>query len=317
MEQESRALQELSELDRKLALTEDPVELKKGSDAIETIRDFARRSHMSLEIVNRAFYERVKWDRKRGKWISENIKAGNPQFQPAGGIGLVNIDTSENESIYCQKLLEILDKKVLELVGLCTSGLKEASKAALLRYATSGSGEYDDPELPPGTYEVIYADPGWQYENFNTQNAAQVLYTTWPAEEIAKKFSSAIEKISSLYSVLFLWAVNPLLPEALQVMDAWGFRYKTNLAWVKPTPLGKAWWARSQHELLLIGVRSKTRKPAIVPASVLFCERGEHSEKPEEFRTQIEMMYPAGSWLEIFAKKKAAGWEVYGDEVES
>jgi len=317
MEQESRALQELSELDRILAVTEDPVELKKGSDAIETIRGFASRSHMSLEIVNRAFFERVKWDRKRGAWIEKNIPKHNEKNDSVVTSRLRDIETSWDESAYCQKLLEILDKKVLELVGLCTSGLKEASKAALLRYATSGSSDYDDPELPAGTYEVIYADPGWQYDNFNTQNAAQVLYTTWPADEIAKKFGAAIEKVSSLYSVLFLWAVNPMLPEALQVMDAWGFRYKTNLAWVKPAPLGKAWWARSQHELLLIGVRSKTRKPAMVPASVLFCERGEHSEKPEEFRIQIEMMYPAGSWLELFARKKSEGWEVYGDEARS
>ena len=315
-ESQSTILMRLSKLDRMLATTEDPVKLKKGSDAIEVIRGLAKRSHLSLEIVNDAFFERVKWDRKRGAWIGENIKRGNPQLTEARLISLADIETDDHESSYCQRLLLISDEKVLKLVNLCTAGTKEASRAALLRYKEDGHIDYEPPELPVGTFEVIYADPGWQYDNFNVQNAAQSLYTTWPVEEICEKWTDPVAKVTSNQSVLFLWATNPMLLEALQVMAAWGFKYKTNLAWVKPSPLGKAWWAQSQHELLLIGVRSKTRKPVWVPPSCLMCDRGEHSRKPADFRTTIETMYPAGSWLELFAREHYEGWKSYGDELE-
>ena len=310
-------LMRLSEWDKMLAVTKDPLELKKGSEAIEAVRSMARLAHLGVEIVNMAFAERVKWDRKRGQWIEENIPKHNEKNDSWSTSRLKDIDTSWDESVYCQKLIGIPDEKVLHYINLCLSRDPpvEAGKVGLLRNATNESDNHEEPELPPGTFEVIYADPGWKYENFNMKNAAQVLYTTWPVDPLGELFGSALEKVTSKATVLFLWAVNPMLPEALHVMTEWGFKYKSNLVWVKPTPLGKAWWTRSQHELLLIGTRSKSRTPDWVPPSAFFCERGKHSEKPEEFRTVIERMFPGGSWLELFARSEADGWIVYGDEL--
>jgi len=135
------------------------------------IRDQQRQVTQQLEwpegryrIVNRAFFERVKWDRKRGEWIARNINRGNPELTGTRLITLSDIETDDHESSYCQRLIAIPDSKVLHLVGLCNSAQKEASKAALLRYATNGSGEYAQPQLPVGTFEVIYPDPPWHYD---------------------------------------------------------------------------------------------------------------------------------------------------------
>jgi N6-adenosine-specific RNA methylase IME4 len=118
-------------------------------------------------------------------------------------------------------------------------------------------------------------------------------------------------------AVLFLWAVNCLLPQALEVMAAWGFIYKGNIVWLKPTPgVGKR--IRNQHELLLLGVRGSFPCPEQVPASVVEADRGAHSQKPERFYELIEAMYPNCPRLELFARGPARpGWSAWGNEVTS
>jgi N6-adenosine-specific RNA methylase IME4 len=115
--------------------------------------------------------------------------------------------------------------------------------------------------------------------------------------------------------VLFLWATNPLLPEALKVMRAWGFTYKTNMAWVKDKARGKGWWLKSKHELLLIGVRKETPQPAIRPPSAFEADRGPvHSRKPEKTYDIIEAMYPGSTKIELFSRNERAGWRMWGNE---
>jgi N6-adenosine-specific RNA methylase IME4 len=96
-------------------------------------------------------------------------------------------------------------------------------------------------------------------------------------------------------------------------MEAWGFEYKTNIAWVKPKSLGFSWWVKPRHELLLIGVRANAPQPIETPDSALFFSRGEHSEKPEEFYGTIESMY-LGAKIELFARQPREGWVAYGNE---
>ena len=86
------------------------------------------------------------------------------------------------------------------------------------------------PPLPEGPFELIYADPPWQLGNPDGRHAPENHYPTMPLEQITALAPPAAE-----HALLLLWAVNCLLPEALQVVEAWGFRYKTNLVWVKPS----------------------------------------------------------------------------------
>jgi N6-adenosine-specific RNA methylase IME4 len=116
--------------------------------------------------------------------------------------------------------------------------------------------------------------------------------------------------------VLFLWAVNCLLPEALEVIDAWGFSYKSNLVWVKPS-LGLGNWTRNRHELLLFATRGQISfpDPDERPDSVLEAARGRHSQKPDRFYTLIETAYPQLSKLELFARGNGRpGWHSWGNQ---
>lgn len=165
--------------------------------------------------------------------------------------------------------------------------------------------------MPKGVYSVIYADPPWQYENSGFTNAAESNYPTMPTDDIC---AMDIAALSNDQSILFLWATNPLLPDAMRVMEAWGFQYKTNLAWVKESAKGFAWFARSQHELLLIGVRENTPQPAYTPASVIAAGRPDkHSAKPIEAVELIERMYE-GTKIELFQRSPRGNWDGWGNE---
>ena len=166
--------------------------------------------------------------------------------------------------------------------------------------------------IPDGKYQVIYADPPWQYENSGFNESAESQYPTMPVEDIC---NLPIGGMAENTSVLFLWATNPLLLKALKVMKSWGFEYKTNIAWVKDRGRGKGWFLKSKHELLLIGVRSETPQPAERPDSAQEFERGHvHSRKPQEFYELIERMYPEGKKIELFSRLERDGWTGWGNE---
>lgn len=178
--------------------------------------------------------------------------------------------------------------------------------AALLREAERVSRP-----LPPDKYRVLYADPPWRYDNGGFDEAAEAQY---PTLDVADICILPVAALADEGSVLFLWATNPLLPEALQVLAAWGFSYKTNLAWIKDQGRGKGWFLRSKHELLLIGTRSQTSHPQVRPDSCFEADRGAvHSRKPARAYELIEQMY-AGPRIELFARARRPGWDAWGDE---
>lgn len=161
-------------------------------------------------------------------------------------------------------------------------------------------------------YEVIYADPPWSY-SFSKSNsrAIESHYETMTVPQIC-----AIDVPCADNSVLYLWATAPKLLEALEVMAAWGFTYKTQAVWDKQI-LGMGYWFRGQHELLLVGVRGKCSPPeqGLRVSSVFSIRRERHSKKPAQIRDLIKSWFPNASCLEMFARKKTAGWDVWGNEV--
>jgi N6-adenosine-specific RNA methylase IME4/ParB-like chromosome segregation protein Spo0J len=167
--------------------------------------------------------------------------------------------------------------------------------------------------LPEGKFSIIYADPPWEYEH--SVSAGREIENHYPTLELEK--IKAIKIPADDDALLFLWAPAPKLEEALEVMKAWGFSYRTCMVWVKDK-IGMGYYVRVKHELLLIGVRSDgigTPLPENRPESVVFAERAEHSEKPDIFYEIIEKMYPKHSKIELFARSKRGGWEAWGNEV--
>jgi N6-adenosine-specific RNA methylase IME4 len=169
------------------------------------------------------------------------------------------------------------------------------------------------PPLPEGPFELIYADPPWQLGNPDGINAPENHYPTMPLQAI-----KALQPPAADNAVLFLWAVNCLLPEALEVISAWGFTYKTNLVWVKPS-IGLGNWARNRHELLLFATRGQIDlpDPEQKPDSVIEADRGRHSQKPEQAYQLIETAYPHLSKLELFARgSPRPGWQTWGNQAD-
>ena len=166
--------------------------------------------------------------------------------------------------------------------------------------------------LPSGPFELILADPPWQMGNPDAPSSLEKHYPTMPLEEI-----QGLEVPAADDAVLFLWAVNSLLPEALAVMEAWGFTYKANLVWVKPW-IGPGGLLRQRHELLLLGTRGHPAppEPQDRPDSVIEAPRGRHSEKPKGLYERIERAYPHATKCELFARGvPRAGWVAWGNEV--
>jgi len=121
-----------------------------------------------------------------------------------------------------------------------------------------------------------------------------------------------ITDITTDDAVLFLWVTSPILEEAFQVINAWGFQYKASFIWDK-IKHNMGHYNSVRHEMLLVCVRGSCQ-PDVRQLfdSVVSIERGEHSAKPEFFREIIDTNYPNGNRIELFARKQTDGWETYG-----
>ena len=177
------------------------------------------------------------------------------------------------------------------------------------------------PNFPKGTYRVIYADPPWKYNDERTlefeSGAALNEYDLMTVGEICALRDikgRTVRDLSQPSCVLFLWATSPLIPDAMAVMSAWGFRYKSTFVWDKVRTYNGHYNAVG-HELLLIGTRgSCTPDTDTLQDSVVTVERTAHSKKPEEFYGIIEAMYTDGPYIELFARNSRKGWDSWGNQ---
>ena len=170
-----------------------------------------------------------------------------------------------------------------------------------------------DAPIPSGRYDVILADPPWRYEFSAT--ASRAIESHYPSMALDEICALPIQDLAADDAVLYLWATAPKLREALAVMAAWGFEYKSNMVWVKRS-IGMGYWARGRHEHLLIGVKGAfpAPPPDERPDSVIEAPRREHSQKPDEAYELLERLYPNMARLELFARNARFGWQAWGNE---
>ena len=173
------------------------------------------------------------------------------------------------------------------------------------------------------TYSVILADPPWMFKvwskNTGKGRTAEKHYRTMTTADICELSIPAAENCA-----LFLWAVWPALPDALEVIKAWGFEYKTVAwTWVKLQKasmgfhFGLGYYTRANTEPCLLAVRGKM-PVAVHDVQALICSPvREHSRKPDEQYGKIDRLYPDATKLEMFARRQRPGWEVFGNEVEN
>jgi N6-adenosine-specific RNA methylase IME4 len=155
-------------------------------------------------------------------------------------------------------------------------------------------------------YPVILADPPWHFEVYADSGMQRAAEAHYP-----------IADVTTPDAVLFMWTTNPHLPEAFEVLNAWGFSYCTNVTWVKDK-WGLGYWVRNQHELLLIAKHGNppTPLPDARPSSVITAARREHSRKPDEAYELIERMYPELPKIELFARHERPGWVRWGNQAQ-
>jgi N6-adenosine-specific RNA methylase IME4 len=170
-------------------------------------------------------------------------------------------------------------------------------------------------------FSTILADPPWRFQNRTGKMAPEhrrlSRYRTMTIEEIA---SIPVDLVVTPTAHLYLWVPNALLPWGLQIMDAWGFEYKSNLIWHKirkdggSDGRGVGFYFRNVTEMLLFGVRCKnarTLQPGRRQVNYLASKKREHSRKPDEQYGIIESCSP-GPYLELFARGRRTDWAVWG-----
>lgn len=175
-------------------------------------------------------------------------------------------------------------------------------------------------------YQVIYADPPWSYKDKRDKHpricgGAAVHYNTMSLQDIK---NIPVSELSDTNCMLFMWATFPNLSEALQVIDAWGFKYKTlGFSWIKTNRknrkpfFGIGYYTKSNCEICLIGVKGKPIKVSNSVSSVLIEPIEGHSKKPDIVRDKIIELCGDVPRIELFARKESPGWDVFGNEVEN
>ena len=170
--------------------------------------------------------------------------------------------------------------------------------------------------LPEARFGVIYADPEWKFEAYSDETGMdRSADNHYPTSALDAIKSRDVGSLAADDCVLFLWATVPMLPQALEVMAAWGFAYKSNFDWRKDQ-IGTGYWNRNRHEHLLIGTRGKIPAPAMGEQfdSSIEAPVGEHSAKPEVFYQIIEAYFPTLPKIELNARVARPGWVRWGYE---
>lgn len=174
-----------------------------------------------------------------------------------------------------------------------------------------------------GQYRVILADPPWQYHAHHAvkpgQRVAEMHYRTVSS---ASLLMLPVADMAAKDAALFLWATMPCLPEAMTLMEAWGFTYKTAaFAWVKvridgqPIRNGLGHYTRSNAELCLLGLRGKPKRKARDVSQIILSRRRQHSRKPDEQYERIMRLFD-GPYLEMFSRQQWPGWDTYGNQTD-
>jgi N6-adenosine-specific RNA methylase IME4 len=185
---------------------------------------------------------------------------------------------------------------------------------------------------PNGGFRAIYCDPPWRFDLFSAKGEGKSPQGHYACMSIADIKRMPVRALAASDAMLFMWATFPMLPEAMEVIQAWGFAYKTGAAWAKEGKasgdldsddpehrfsFGTGYIFRSACELLLVG---SVGRPALKrePGSrsirnLIYAPLREHSRKPESVVDMIESIM-GGPYLELFARSTRPGWSVMGDE---
>ncbi len=179
-------------------------------------------------------------------------------------------------------------------------------------------------------FSVIYADPPWTFKTWSEQGKGRSAENHYRCLSLKEIQELPVADLAAEDCALFLWATDPLLPQALDLIERWGFNYKTvAFVWAKlnknaPTTLwteadfftGMGYWSRANSELCLLGTKGKPQRQSASVRRLVVAPRREHSRKPDEVADRIVRLMGDVPRIELFARTSQPGWSVWGDEPE-
>jgi len=313
-------------------------EIKDVRNKAEALRLYAKQAGLGLEMQNTCAEIKLQAERRAGGMLAETEKnpgtvlGGNIVQPPSDIPKLADLGLSKTQSSRWQLEARVPEGEFEAWVAEVKGAKEELTSVGLrgLALRLAGNQRAQNPAiLPKGKFSVVYADPPWQYD-FSKVTAwgVPVHYDTLPTEDIANykdDRGTPLQDVIPDEAVLFLWAPQPKLKDALEVIEAWGFKYTTGAIWVKDR-LGMGYWWMQKHELLLLGKRGNFPAPATGarPESVFEVPWTGHSKKPALVYEMIERMCPLPDayrgldgkyYLECFARGNARPyWAGFGKE---
>lgn len=305
-------------------------EVKSIKDKAEAMRAYAKQVGESLEVQNNICEIKLRAERKIGQMSKDMPKAQGtrtdtsvhrvPKYKHLDDVGI-----KVQEAKRYEKIAELPEEKFEEIIQETKAKEKELTEALMLSIAKRIDREIkigeEAIELPKGKYRIIYADPPWEYHKTIGEGVAKEQYPTMKLEDIKEM---GIGDIAAEDSILFLWVTFPCLKEGLEVMDAWGFEYKTcAFNWIKLNKnngkpfFGIGHYTKSNSELCLIGIKGKGL-PIIdnTISQIIMTEKGKHSKKPSIIKEKIVQLVGKKKRIELFARQETKGWDSWGNEVK-
>lgn len=333
--QEQNALALVSQASRMLDAANTIEEIVAFINYADMARKWAKRVKAGLAAQNRAAEFKLRGERKLGGVLRQMEKATGNAGALAGrdsSGGCIVQPPEESRPTYAElgiektwamrtQYIEALPEPDFETYIAEIRDTAELTSAGALRLAQTYRRQQMVKEkvqtpLQDGKYRVWYADPPWRYNDsgLDEYGHAERHYPTMSIEELCEMGGEIWDRCDE-DAVLFLWVTSPMLEDAFEVVHAWGFQYKTSFVWDKVRH-NFGHYNSVRHELLLVCTRG-----SCIPDerqlfdSVQTIERTEtHSEKPEQFRTIIDTLYPIGRRIELFARRAVENWEQWGNE---
>ena len=175
--------------------------------------------------------------------------------------------------------------------------------------------------FPNKKYDIIYADPAWSFKSYSSKGEGRNATQHYDCMSINDICNLPVGNISKNDCVLFIWVIDPMLPQAFEVIKAWGFKYKTvAFTWVKENKsegyfTGLGYWTRANPEMCLLATKGKPKRISKSVRQLVMDKRREHSRKPDRIRNDIVELCGDLPRIELFARQQVDGWDNWGNEI--
>lgn len=319
-------------------------EVKDIRDKADAMRAYAYQAK-DIQLIQYATDIKLRAERRAGEMLRE-MRARGERDSGRGGdrksqsrdatVKISDLGVTKSQSSRWQQLADLSDedfetkaakaqKKAISAVdGTALEARREARKAEYAsRIKSGGTVESLQQLISAGQqFSVIYADPPWEFKVYSGEGKTRSAENHYDTASLQKIKSLPVGQLAEKDCALFMWGVWPELTGALEVIQAWGFTFKTcGLLWVKQnksgegTFTGMGYWTRANSEPCLLATRGNPVRLNQDVHQVIHAPVGAHSAKPDEARKRIERLI-APPYIELFARGPVEGWTTWGNEIE-